>query len=223
MASFPTVPRLLTLAAISAVLAILMLAIMRAGTSTGGLGRQHHFRQLALAMDLYAQGEGGWPSLHRRGTMVSPALWRQETLGAFAVLSAWGQGDLPAKAFWQSDLGFPPPVRPAQPDGSGWLDQPAVLTYDWSLPYPALESRPILANRDPAVPYAKWIRVAFVDGSVRTLEALPGHAETPPLSEGDPQLQWSVPYIGDDLLTRTGDGPGMDVVGGGSATRAFLK
>ncbi len=67
------------------------------------------------------------------------------------------------------------------------------------------------------------INVAFGDGHYEFIRSEPGHAETPPVRESDPPLPWSVPHEGDDLFTSAGDGPGMDVVGGGSATRCFLK
>jgi hypothetical protein len=177
---------------------------------------------LVQALDGYAHDQGGrYPSLHAPGTRVPAALFRSETLGAFTLLSVWSNGDLPAVFFWPKTKGYAPPTITPRMDGGGWLDQPAVLAYDWAAPRDAMPDRPLAAERDPDG--RSGIFIADASGRVQGVDVLPGLAETPPVNDSDPPLPWSAMLDGDDLFTRTGDGPGMDVVGGGSATRCFLK
>ena len=217
-------PWLVALGLCLGVLAMLLVPLVRMGrTSSKG---HNEAKQIVTMMFGYVQENGGrLPSLHAPKERVPAALYRQETLGAFAILSTWAAGEMPVKIFWPKSLGVAPPAATARADGGGWLDHPAVFAFDWSTPGERglRPSRPIVASRDPSAYEGAGINVAFGDALYEFIRTAPGTAETPPLREGDPPLPWSVPHEGDDLFTRTGDGPGMDVVGGGSATRCFLK
>jgi hypothetical protein len=214
------------LVALGLCLGALVALVMSLGIATRSRKGHNHAKQIMIMVFGYVQDNGGrLPSLHSPNERVPAALYRQETLGSFAILSVWANGDLPPQIFWPKSLGVSPPRAPARADGGGWLDQPAMFAFDWSAPGERglRASRPVLASRDPSAYEGAGITIAFGDGHYEFLRSVPGHAETPPVRESDPPLPWSVPHIGDDLFTSAGDGPGMDVVGGGSATRCFLK
>jgi prepilin-type processing-associated H-X9-DG protein len=207
------------------VLVVLLMPLVRLSGMRSKDEVGNALKQITVSMIAYSYDhQNRLPALHAPGMRVPSAFYRQESLGAFALLVQWSGGDIPAKLFWPRRMGVEPPTVTPRANGSGWLDQPAVFAYDWSSRGGTLwPNRPLVAVRDPHVYEGEGINVAFGDGHYEFIRSVPGHAETPPVRESDPPLPWSVPHIGDDLFTSAGDGPGMDVVGGGSATRCFVK
>ena len=166
-------------------------------------------RALAHAMGDYVADQGGrWPSARPVGTRVESDAWRTACLEGLSVLAAWDTTRPIARLVERSALG---------------MGGPAPVAWDWSVPAAAHADRPLIGQRDPDLWSGAGIHIVTVAGHGEFVSTTRGQAETPPDDASDPPLPWSVPYEGDDLFTRTGDGPGMDVVGGGSATRCFLK
>jgi hypothetical protein len=197
---------------------------MRTPHLQGRLGS--NLKQITLGLEIYAMDHGRMPVPMPRGRQVAPAEWRDVTVRTLGVMvHALGE-DMPAKLIWDASDRIPAPGTAPGSDGSGWAGAAMPIALDWSLPdiRHGSRNRALLSRREP------WrgsttdrAIVVFADIHYETVPMLPGTSETPPVRESDPPLPWSVPYEGDDLFSHTGDGPGMDVVGGGSATRCFLK
>jgi hypothetical protein len=185
-----------------------------------------HLKAISVGLQAYSWDHGRMPVPMPRGRQVAPAEWREVTVRTLGVMVHAMRGDIPAKLIWDASDRIPAPGTAPGSDGSGWAGAAMPIALDWSLPdiRHGSMNRALLSRREP------WrgstmdrAIVVFADTHYEVVPMLPGIAETSPVCEGDPPLPWSVSYEGDDLFTRTGDGPGMDVVGGGSATRCFLK
>ncbi|MFM2091489.1 MAG: hypothetical protein RLZZ127_1978 [Planctomycetota bacterium] len=183
-----------------------------------------HMKQISVGLHIYALEQGRLPVPLSRGTQVAPEEWRDVTVRTLGVMVHNSGGDMTARAIWdRSDRSTAPGAEPGA-DGAGWTGAAVPIALDWSLADMERGSmtRALLGRREPLRTSARTI-VVFADTHYDILPMLPGTAETPPVEDTDPTLPWSVPYDGDDLFTSAGDGPGMNVVGKGSATRCFLK
>ncbi|MFM2091488.1 MAG: hypothetical protein RLZZ127_1977 [Planctomycetota bacterium] len=229
---FHPLTRALVVLTIVLLLATLLFPLI--GVMSRSRGKENvgiNLKQISTLIFAYGEEHGRGPSRHPVGTRIPAELYREETVGAWEILAAWSRGDASARLFWPRRLNEDPPATAPRSDGSGWRAYPAVFAYDWSFrrrtgywpPFASHTVRPLIAERDPERWDGAGILVAFEDTHYEFIRTVPGTAETPPVRDSDPPLPWSVPYEGDDLFTPAGDGPGMDVVGGGSATRCFLK